>query len=76
MIPQTFEQWKICLVKDCKIHLTREFAKSRLLVYSDNNLPETQNFIRLYGLQHHQNIIGWYKKIVDEGLENDSKLIR
>lgn len=65
MIPQTFEQWKTCLINDCKINLTKEFARIRLAVYNDLDKPETKKFIRLYGFQHHQNIIGWFTKIVD-----------
>ncbi|TCR05154.1 hypothetical protein EDF66_10747 [Sphingobacterium sp. JUb20] len=65
MIPQTFEQWKTCLVNDCKVSLTKEFATRRLAVYHDLDKPETKKFIRLYGFQHYQNIIGWFTKIVE-----------
>jgi len=63
MIPQTFNDWKNCIVNDCKIDLTEEFANQRLLVYQDNKNSETQKFISLYGEQHLQNIINWLKKI-------------
>lgn len=33
MIPITFEEWKDCIVNDCHIKLTKEFATSRLKVY-------------------------------------------
>jgi len=65
MIPQTFEQWKTCLVNDCKIPLTKEFARTRLAVYQNLDKSETKKFIRLYGHHHHQNIISWFTKIVD-----------
>jgi len=42
MIPQTFEQWKTCIVNDCKINLTKDFAQQRLAVYQDNKNVETQ----------------------------------
>jgi len=70
MIPETFEQWKTCLVHDCKIPLTAEFARTRLAVYQDFNKSETKTFIRLYGSQHHQNIIGWFTKIVEGSIED------
>jgi len=63
MIPQTFEEWKNCIVNDCKIDLTKEFAQQRLAVYENPNNPETQRFVSLYGEQHLFNIIKWYKKI-------------
>ncbi len=63
MIPQTFNDWKNCIVDDCKINLTREFAKQRLAVYQDNKNVETQKFISLYGQQHLLNIIQWFQQI-------------
>lgn len=63
MIPHTFEQWKDCIINDCKIDLTREFAGARLAVYQDRTNPETQEFVSLYGKQHLQTIIDWLKRI-------------
>lgn len=63
MIPQTFEQWKNCIIKDCKMNLTKEFAQERLNVYQNKDNQETQKFVSLYGEQHLQNIINWYKQI-------------
>lgn len=62
MIPQTFNDWKNCIVNECKINLTREFATKRLAVYQDNKNAETQKFISLYGEQHLQNIISWFNQ--------------
>tara|TARA_R110001592_G_scaffold211976_2_gene464069 strand:- start:247 stop:438 length:192 start_codon:yes stop_codon:yes gene_type:complete len=63
MIPQTFEQWKSCIVNDCKISLTPEFAKTRLVVYLDYQNAETKKFESLYGKQHLHNIINWLQLI-------------
>jgi len=63
MIPQSYEEWKNCIEHDCKIPLTKGFAKQRLLVYENKDHPQTQDFIRLYGQQHLQNIINWLKRI-------------
>jgi hypothetical protein len=64
MIPQTFEQWKNCIVNDCKINLTKDFAQQRLTVYQDKKNNETQKFVSLYGEQHLQNIIYWFELIL------------
>lgn len=64
MIPQTFEQWKNCIVNDCKINLTKDFAQQRLAVYKDKKNNETQKFVSLYGEQHLQNIIYWFELIL------------
>jgi len=66
MIPQTFNDWTNCIVNDCKINLTKEFAEKRLLVYQDSKNSETQKFISLYGDQHLQNIVNWFKKIKND----------
>ena len=63
MIPQTYNDWKNCIVNDCKINLTKEFATQRLAVYQDNKNVETQKFISLYGQQHLLNIIQWLQQI-------------
>lgn len=63
MIAQSFEEWKYCIENDCKIRLTKEFSKKRLSVYLDKKNPETQKFISLYGEQHLENIIKWFKLI-------------
>lgn len=63
MIPQTFEEWKNCIVNDCKINLTKGFAKERLSVYQDPQNKETQKFVALYGEQHLQNVINWFSQI-------------
>lgn len=64
MIPQTFEQWKNCIINDCKINLTKGFAEQRLAVYKDKKNNETQKFVSLYGEQHLQNIIYWFELIL------------
>lgn len=63
MIPQTFEQWKQCIVNDCHIDLTTEFVQQRLTIYQDETNPETHRFVELYGEQHLQNIIHWLKQV-------------
>ena len=63
MIPQTFDAWRNCIVNDCKINLTKQFAEQRLAVYQDRKSPETRKFISLYGEQHLNNIVRWLQRI-------------
>ena len=63
MIPQTFDEWKHCIINDCKINLTKEFALQRLEVYKDKNHSETKKFVSLYGEQHLNNVILWYSQV-------------
>ena len=64
MIPQTFNDWTNCIVNDCKINLTKDFAQQRLAVYQNNRNTETQKFISLYGEQHLNNIIQWFNQVI------------
>jgi hypothetical protein len=64
MIPQTFEEWKNCIVKDCSINLTAEFAKARLKIYEDRDNRETKKFMSLYGEAHLENLIRWFKMVL------------
>ena len=63
MIPENFENWKKCLEVNCKIPITKDFAASRLQIYTDDTNRETKKFAELYGSNHLQNIIKWYKQI-------------
>lgn len=63
MIPQTFEEWVNCIVNDCKIELTEEFASKRLETYENSTHPETKKFLELYGETHLNNIKKWFKQI-------------
>lgn len=63
MIPQTFHDWKKCITQDCKIDLTKAYAQKRLTVYLNKDSDETKKFLALYGEQHLNNIINWFKQI-------------
>ncbi len=63
MIPVTFDQWKTCIENDCGISLTKTFAESRLLVYTNAQNPETKKFVKLYGQNHLDNVIAWFQLI-------------
>lgn len=63
MMPTNFDEWKNCIEVKCKIPLTKDFAASRLQIYTDHSKQETQKFIELYGTAHLNNIITWYNKI-------------
>ncbi len=64
MIPQTFDQWKNCIVNDCKITLTKDFARQRLAILRNKQNSETNKFIQTYGEQHLQNIIQWFQQVI------------
>ena len=64
MIAKTYEEWKQCIVIDCKIELTRAFVEKRLAIYRDIESEETKKFISLYGQPHYVNIISWFSNYI------------
>ncbi len=65
-IPKSFEEWRICIEQKCGIPLTLEFAEKRLSTYMNENLPETQHFVKLYGDDHLTNIKEWLSRAIAE----------
>ena len=66
MIPETYNEWTNCIVNECKITLTQEFAQQRLKIYQDSNSWETQRFISLYGDAHLKNVIVWFSQAANQ----------
>jgi len=66
ILPKSFQDWKICIEQRCGIPLTPDFAKTRLSIYSNGSLPETQRFVKLYGDEHFSNIKKWLNRVIQE----------
>ena len=59
-IPQSYEEWRQCIVVECGLELTPGFIDQRIASLQNNSEYYTQQFIRLYGRQHHQRVLGWF----------------
>lgn len=66
MIPQNYQQWRQCLVRDCGITLTGAFIAERLSVFEKSTHEETRRFVAVYGQAHLNNIIQWYRQAARE----------
>lgn len=62
IIPQNYEEWRHCIIVGCGLELTADYVNERLSSLQDDKDFRTQQFIRLYGRAHTQNIIGWFKQ--------------
>ena len=62
MIPQTFEQWKYCIEVECRLELTASFIDERIASLQNNKDLYTQQFLKLYGQEHFQRVLGWFKQ--------------
>ena len=61
MIPQTFDEWKDCIVNKCKIKLTKQFVETRIKDLEDDTNSNTITFVKIYGISHKNNVIKWFK---------------
>lgn len=60
MIPQSYNDWLRCITVDCKIDMTPQYVAERIAILSDAKQAETQNFKKLYGEAHLQNVVAWF----------------
>ena len=66
VIPTTFEQWRNCIEVRCNIPLTPAYIEERLTELQDGKHPKTKEFARLYGADHLQRTIAWFRRAAGE----------
>ena len=59
-IPASFDEWRHCIVVECGLELTASFIEQRISALENSGEHYTQQFIRKYGAQHHQNVLSWF----------------
>ena len=62
VIPRTYDQWRHCIIVDCRITLTLEYIESRLRALANIQDDSTRQFIELYGHDHHHAVIAWFER--------------
>ena len=72
VIPLSYEQWRTCIEVRCKIRLTPAFIRERLAELQDDKHAKTREFARLYGGDHLERTITWFRRAADE-LTEDQK---
>lgn len=64
--PENYEQWRHCIIVECRIPLTQDFVAGRLAVWRDSQAEETRRFRGLYGEDYLQAVIGWFERAEHE----------
>ncbi|MGF1582922.1 MAG: hypothetical protein ACFCD0_26680 [Gemmataceae bacterium] len=62
-IPTAYEERLHCITVNCKIPLTREFARQRIAALWDAKSPEAVWFEQLYGEPHQAQVVEWYRRM-------------
>ena len=65
-LPTSFDQWHHCITVRCKLHLTRRYIHDRLRELTNIDDPKTKEFTRLYGDEHRQRVIAWFRQAFRE----------
>ena len=66
VIPTSYEHWRHCIEVLGKIELTSAFIDERLTELLDNEHMKTREFERLYGTDHLQQTIAWFRRAAKE----------
>lgn len=66
IIPTTYSDWRECIEVRCKIPLTSAFIKERLTELENGTHPKTKTFEKLYGEEHLQRTISWFRQAQGE----------
>jgi hypothetical protein len=61
IVPHNYDTWHRCITVDCNIQLTVDFIHTRIIALQDDKDFRTQQFIKLYGEQHRQDVLGWFQ---------------
>ncbi|MFQ3243955.1 MAG: hypothetical protein ACI9SP_000580 [Arenicella sp.] len=62
IIPENYEQWRHCIVVECGLELTSSFIEQRIAALRNNSEHYTKQFVRKYGVQYHQRVLGWFEQ--------------
>lgn len=62
IIPQTYQEWRHCITVDCELELTPSYIEKRLTALQNEKEHYTHQFIRLYGHDYLQVVIGWFQQ--------------
>ncbi len=66
VIPESYEQWRHCIEVRCRIQLTPTFVEARLKELQDATNPRTKEFKKMYGADHLQRTVSWYRQAAGE----------
>lgn len=64
--PTTYEQWRHCLEVRGRVRLTPGFVSDRLSEMQDPSSAKTREFARLYGNEHLERVIAWFRRATKE----------
>jgi len=65
--PNTYEEWRHCIIVECGLELTPDYISERISALQNNGDYYTQQFVKLYGQEHHQKVLAWFAQAQKAG---------
>ena len=65
-LPISYQQWRHCIQVRCRIRLTENYVGERLAELQNTSHVKTKEFVRVYGVEHLQRTIHWFRRAADE----------
>ena len=66
VIPKTYQQWRHCIEVLGEVELTAAYISKRLAILEDDQHIENKNFSKLYGDEHLQRTVEWFRRAANE----------
>ncbi|MEM7454524.1 MAG: hypothetical protein AAF456_09240 [Planctomycetota bacterium] len=64
--PTSYEHWRHCIEVLGKIELTPAYVRERITILEDGGHAESRKFAKLYGDEHLQRILAWFRQAAKE----------
>ncbi|MEM0968450.1 MAG: hypothetical protein AAGJ31_03795 [Verrucomicrobiota bacterium] len=58
----TYDEWRDAIVNRGRIPLTPEYCAERVRSLQDLADPSTKQFVKLYGRDYRDKVIGWFQR--------------
>ena len=62
VFPKNYDDWRQTITIQGGIELTSDYISQRLTALRNEKDPTTQNFIKLYGSEYHQQVVSWFEQ--------------
>ena len=62
IFPKTFDEWRHTITVKGGIELTPSYVSERIAILKNEKDSSTQNFIKLYGKEYHQQVTSWFEQ--------------
>ena len=60
VFPKSYEEWRHCITVKGGITLTPDYVTERIASLKNENDPGTRRFVKLYGQEYCNRVLGWF----------------